>query len=261
MTKVGFCRVYYSSISEEMLKENIEELKHRPRVPSPDISWHTGLGTELFKFPLRSIEKLLAPVMPEDEPTSRSDPRTQGLIAQFVEEASSVVPFWVGAHLAGKVLSVMPTPITKIAGVALQGLSGLALKYAPRTASAVSKVATIPNVAGALYAYVSSKTENSKLHQSLGLDKETADELAWRGAMVHTAAMLTPVAIARKSAFKTVASGAALNIPFGMVDRGWSSRVLEDNGHHEMAQQYRILDMEALTADALIGLFFGAHHR
>lgn len=242
------------------LEENLELLKHQPRIPPPTPKWHTGLGTELLNTPMRIFDKLVAPVRPDEAQPSRSDPSTQGIGAQFVEGLTDLVPFWVGAQLAGRALSVLPTPLTKLAGFALQGVSGVAMKYAPRVASAVSKVATVPNVGGAIYAYASAKAENSYLHQSQGLDKETADELAWRGALVHTAAMLTPAAIISKSTAKTVASGAALNIPFGMIGRGWSSKVLEDNGHSDMAKQYRIFDMEALMTDSLIGLFFGGMH-
>lgn len=242
------------------LEENIELLKHQPRTPPPTPKWHTGLGTELLNVPMRSFDKLIAPIRPDEAYTSRSDPSTQGIAAHLVEGLTDLAPFWVGAQLAGRALSVLPTPITKLAGFALQGVSGVAMKYAPRMASAISKVATVPNVAGAIYAYASSKAENSYLHQSQGLDKETADELAWRGALVHTAAMLTPAAIASKSILKTVASGAALNVPFGMIERGWSSKVLEDNGHSKMAKQYRIFDIEALMTDSLIGLFFGGMH-
>ncbi|KJZ81500.1 hypothetical protein DJ66_1178 [Candidatus Liberibacter solanacearum] len=261
--------MYYNNISEELLKENLEEWKKSPRASFPDPKWHTGLGTEILNMPARAFDKLVAPIRPDDEEslshqglahTFRSDPSTMGLGAHLVEGLTDLVPFWVGAQLAGRALSYMPTPITKVAGLALSGVSGLALKYAPRVSGAVSKVATVPNVGGALYAYVSNKAENSYLHQAQGLDKETADELAWRGAMVHTAAMLTPAAIASGSMAKTLASGAALNVPFGMVERGWSSKVLEDHGHSEMAKHYRVFDMEALMTDGLIGAFFGGMH-
>lgn len=75
-----------------------------------------------------------------------------------------------------------------------------------------------------------------------------------------SAALLTPAALASQSVAKTLASGVGLNVPFGMVERGWSSKVLEDHGHSEMAKHYRIFDMEALMTDALIGAFFGGMH-
>ncbi|MBY7649992.1 MAG: hypothetical protein C4617_05890 [Candidatus Liberibacter europaeus] len=233
--------MYYNTISEETIKDNIEEWKNQPRNPQADPKWYTGLGTELMNMPARAIDKLIAPIRPDDGQVlpSRSDPKNMGIGAHLVEGLTDLAPFWVGAQIAGRALSVLPTPITKIAGLALQ--------HAPK-------------VAGALYAYLSNKAENSILHQSLGVDKETADELAWRSALVHTSAILTPAAIASQSLAKTVASGAVLNIPFGMVDRGWSSKVLEDHGHSDMAKQYRIFDMEALMLDSMLGVFFGGMH-
>ncbi|UKY34139.1 hypothetical protein Q7L83_05400 (plasmid) [Candidatus Liberibacter asiaticus] len=236
--------MYFNAVSDEDIRDNIKEWAQRPRV-SPDIKWHTGLGKEVINMPARSLDKLVAPFREEthDQPNyyrgSRTDPHSVGTGAHLVEGLTSLAPFIAGTALAGKLLSFIPTPPTLSAGLALQ---------------------SAPLAAGALYAYLSHKAESSIHHQIEGVDKETADALAWREAIVHTSALLAPGAIASQSIAKTVASGAVLNVPFGMVERGWSSKVLEDHGYPDMAQHYRIFDMESLITDGLIGAFFGGMH-
>ncbi|QOI69847.1 putative endolysin [Liberibacter phage P-PA19-1] len=237
--------MYFSSISDDQIRDIIEEWKNGPRNPPLTPKWYTGLGKEVINTPARALDKLVAPFREEvhDNPDyyrdSRSDPNTMGVGAHLVEGLTSLAPFAAGAALVGGALSLMPTPVTKLAGIVL--------RYAPQAV-------------GALYAYLSHKAESSMLHQTEGLDKETADALSWREAIVHTSALLAPAAIASQSIAKTVASGAVLNVPFGMVERGWSSKVLEDHGYSEMAQHYRIFDMESLITDGLIGAFFGGMH-
>ncbi len=236
--------MYFNAVSDENIRDNIKEWAERPRV-SPDIKWYTGLGDEILNIPSRSFDKLIAPFREEthDQPNyyrgSRTDPHSVGTGAHLVEGLTSLAPFIAGTALAGKLLSFIPTPPTLSAGLALQ---------------------SAPLAAGALYAYLSHKAESSIHHQIEGVDKETADALAWREAIVHTSALLAPGAIASQSIAKTVASGAVLNVPFGMVERGWSSKVLEDHGYPDMAQHYRIFDMESLITDGLIGAFFGGMH-
>lgn len=139
----------------------------------------------------------------------------------------------------GKVISWIPTPVSKVAGYALQAT---------------------PHIAGAIYTWVANKREQSKLHQYQGIDKETADTLAWQESAIQAASLIIPAALPFKSVTWRIASGAALNIPSGMLERGLASPVLEKAGYHEMAEHYRVLDMEAILLDGLIGSFCAALH-
>lgn len=54
-------------------------------------------------------------------------------------------------------------------------------------------------------------------------------------------------------------AGAAINTSFGMASRYAGAKILQDAGYPEQAEQQKPLDEENMLADALSGLFFGAH--
>lgn len=220
--------------SEADLQEALKELKSRPYSPPPAPSLLTGSGRELLNVPMRIFDKLMAPSVPDDASSHRNDPATQGLAAQFIEGSTDLAPFLAGAASIGKVISWFPTPISKGSGLALQAL---------------------PGIAGAIYGLVSKRKETSKLYQYQGIDKETADNLGWQEGIAQVASMSIPVALPLKSIAGRVASGAALNIPAGGIVRGLASSTLKEAGYHEMAKHYKILDVEAIILDGLMGSF------
>ena len=52
-------------------------------------------------------------------------------------------------------------------------------------------------------------------------------------------------------------SGAGVNAVFGAANRATMHTVLEDNGYDARAEQYRVLDGQALASDAILGAAFG----
>lgn len=54
-------------------------------------------------------------------------------------------------------------------------------------------------------------------------------------------------------------TAALVNTGFGMTDRYFTSSVLADAGYKEMAEQYAPTDSQAMAADFIMGLAFGAH--
>lgn len=54
-----------------------------------------------------------------------------------------------------------------------------------------------------------------------------------------------------------IAYAAGTNIAFGMAQRGLTAKTLRDGGYSEMANQYDVLDRQAIAIDAVLGVVFG----
>ncbi|EOL7462079.1 hypothetical protein PSI93_RS01750 [Escherichia coli] len=54
-----------------------------------------------------------------------------------------------------------------------------------------------------------------------------------------------------------IAYSAGTNIAFGMAQRGLTAKTLRDGGYSEMANQYDVLDRQAIAIDAVLGVAFG----
>lgn len=54
-----------------------------------------------------------------------------------------------------------------------------------------------------------------------------------------------------------IAYAADTNIAFGMAQRGLTAKTLRDGGYSEMANQYDVLDRQAIAIDAVLGVAFG----
>lgn len=224
--------------SEEMRKEMLEKSKNAEYPKHSKPSWYKGAGYEIINSFWRAYDKLKSPFSSDEDLGYRSDPETQGLGAQLVEGASDLVPYMAVSSVVGKALSIIPSPPTKVLSLALQHL---------------------PKLAGLAYAGLSAKHETSKLYQSQGVDKETSDELGIQAGFVTAGSIATPAVLGTHSLTK-LAWGSGASVATGAVNRGLSSKVLEDHGYLEMAEQYKILDLEAVTLDAMLGLFFGVIH-
>ncbi|EHS9989396.1 hypothetical protein KV155_004564 [Escherichia coli] len=54
-----------------------------------------------------------------------------------------------------------------------------------------------------------------------------------------------------------IAYASGTNIAFGMAQRGLTAKTLRDGGYSEMANQYDVLDRQAIAIDAVLGVAFG----
>lgn len=54
-----------------------------------------------------------------------------------------------------------------------------------------------------------------------------------------------------------ISYAAGTNIAFGMAQRGLTAKTLRDGGYSEMANQYDVLDRQAIAIDAVLGVAFG----
>lgn len=91
-----------------------------------------------------------------------------------------------------------------------------------------------------------------------GVDDTTAlEQGAITGAFAAGSAFL-PMKFGKTLA-QSVLGGAAANVTLGAAQRGLTSEVLASHGYHDMADQYRIFDGEAIAADLILGGAFGAY--
>ncbi|HCQ1457006.1 hypothetical protein HVY81_21965 [Escherichia coli] len=58
-------------------------------------------------------------------------------------------------------------------------------------------------------------------------------------------------------AMPDIAYAAGTNIAFGMAQRGLTAKTLRDGGYSEIANQYDVLDRQAIAIDAVLGVAFG----
>lgn len=102
-----------------------------------------------------------------------------------------------------------------------------------------------------------------------GVDEGTARKAATIDGLMQGAGMFAPAGLPTSwiesmqpvSQFLTqLAIGAAANTGQGVVSRWATHKILDDAGYHDMAEQSKAMDGEALAADLLSGAFFGGFH-
>ncbi|HFU5060049.1 TPA: hypothetical protein ACH58I_003471 [Escherichia coli] len=84
------------------------------------------------------------------------------------------------------------------------------------------------------------------------LAEGVADQLVRTGESSVRRAAATAV-----RATPDIAYAAGTNIAFGMAQRGLTAKTLRDGGYSEMANQYDVLDRQAIAIDAVLGVAFG----
>lgn len=138
---------------------------------------------------------------------------------------------------------------TGIAGRILTGTTeGLTLGLA---GGAVAGPWGAAGLLGATEGYASYKDA-----QAQGVDAETAKEQAIVTGLTSAIGAFLPLKYGKTLA-TNILGGAGANVTLGAAQRGLTSKVLEDNGYHDMAAQYRIFDGEAMAADTILGAAFG----
>jgi diguanylate cyclase (GGDEF)-like protein len=111
-------------------------------------------------------------------------------------------------------------------------------------------------VAGAALAGGTEGYATKKDMEAQGIDSETANKLAAANALFTGAGALLPGGVGGSLAKKLV-SGAAINEVSGMGSRSITHEILADAGYKQQAEQYRVLDAQAMSVDAVLGAAFG----
>lgn len=90
-----------------------------------------------------------------------------------------------------------------------------------------------------------------------GVDPGTAGFAGLRSGLVGAAGVLAPGSLGG-SLLSRVASGAGLNVAFGVGDRYLTQGYLQSVGYPEQAKMFEALAIEALATDIILGAGFGA---
>lgn len=155
--------------------------------------------------------------------------------------------------------NLKPNPATTgTAGEILYGLASvLPVAVAGTLASIATGGAAAPGAAalvGATQGYASFRQD-----QEVGIDNSTALTKAAITGGFSALGVGGPAAVGETLLTK-VLSGAAINTVSGGAMRGLTHVALANGGYHEMADQYRVFDGQAIVTDAILGSAFGALH-
>lgn len=143
-----------------------------------------------------------------------------------------------------------PNPNTT--GKAAQVIYGLT-SVLPQAVAATEGLGVLGG--SALTGYAQGYTDY-RLARKEGLDEATAIKRGVITGLTMAAGVVAPASLG-VSLPARIASGAAINTTLGTVQRGATSKILDDAGYHDMASQYKIFDPWAMTADAILGGAFG----
>lgn len=158
----------------------------------------------------------------------------------------------IGERTAKSVMDLRPDP----SEIGLVGqILGEASAVLPRTV--LGAIAAGP--AGAAVAAGAPAGFSSKqVGMAEGLDESTATQKGLIDAATMGVGAVLPAAKFVKPLLGDVSIAVGANVGLGMAGRGATSALLESNGYHSQAAQYKAMDGTALATDAIMGLaFFG----
>jgi hypothetical protein len=158
----------------------------------------------------------------------------------------------IGEKTAQSVMDLRPDPTE----VGLVGqILGEAAAVLPRTiAGAVAAGPVGAAVAAGAPAGFSSK----QVGMAEGLDESTATQKGLIDAATMGVGAVLPAAKFVKPLLGDVSIAVGANVGLGMAGRGATAALLDSNGYHAQAAQYKVMDGTALATDAIMGLaFFG----
>lgn len=158
----------------------------------------------------------------------------------------------IGEKTAKSVMSLRPDP----SEVGLVGqILGEASAVLPRTIAG----AVVAGPAGAALAAGGPAGFSSKqVGMAEGLDESTATKKGLIDAATTGIGVALPAARFVKPILGDAAIAVGANVGLGMAGRGATAALLESNGYHSQAAQYKALDGTAMATDAIMGLaFFG----
>ncbi|WP_146015738.1 MULTISPECIES: hypothetical protein [unclassified Pseudomonas] len=158
----------------------------------------------------------------------------------------------IGEATAKSVMDLRPDPTE----VGLVGqILGEAAAVLPRTVAGA--VAAGP-VGAAVAAGAPAGFSSKQVGVAEGLDESTATQKGLIDAATMGVGAVLPAAKFVKPLLGDVSIALGANVSLGMAGRGATAKLLESNGYHGQAAQYKVMDGTALATDAIMGLaFFG----
>lgn len=158
----------------------------------------------------------------------------------------------IGEATAKSVMGLRPDP----SEVGMVGqILGEASAVLPRTV--IGAIAAGP-VGAAVAAGAPAGFSSKQVGMAEGLDESTATQKGLIDAATMGIGAVLPAAKFVKPLLGDVSIAVGANVGLGMAGRGATSALLESNGYHSQAAQYKVMDGTALATDAIMGLaFFG----
>lgn len=173
------------------------------------------------------------------------DGQVQGQREFSEEEAGRI-----GGSVADSVKDSRPDP--RAVGV-LGQILGEAAAVVPRAivGSVVAGPVGAAAAAGAPAGYSRTQTAIAE-----GIDETTATKMGVIEGLSTAVGAALPAARFVKPVAGDAAISVGANVGLGMAQRGATAELLERNGYHAQAAQYRVMDGTALATDAVLGAFF-----
>lgn len=158
----------------------------------------------------------------------------------------------IGEATAKSVMDLRPDPTE----VGLVGqILGEASAVLPRT---VAGALVAGPVGAAVAAGAPAGFSSKQVGVAEGLDESTATQKGLIDAATMGIGAVLPAAKFVKPLLGDVSIAVVANVSLGMAGRGATAKLLESNGYHSQAAQYKVMDGTALATDAIMGLaFFG----
>ena len=190
------------------------------------VSFEQDLAVSSLYFPDGAEEQIQAQRDEQDQlsrdtaesaKTLRPDPRAVGIAGQILNSAAEILPRTVAA-------TVLTGPAGIVAG---------------------------PLAAGAPAGYTA-----TQIAKADGVDDATATAHGLIEGVATTVGAGLPGAKFVSSLAGDAAIAVGANVGIGVAQRAASAELLDRNGYHAQAAQYRALDGKAMVADAVMGAFF-----
>lgn len=158
----------------------------------------------------------------------------------------------IGEATAKSVMYLRPDPTE----VGLVGqILGEASAVLPRT---VAGALVAGPVGAAVSAGAPAGFSSKQVGVAEGLDESTATKKGLIDAATMGIGAVLPAAKFVKPLLGDISIAVGANVALGMTGRGVTGKLLESNGYHSQAAQYKAMDGTALATDAIMGLaFFG----
>ena len=156
------------------------------------------------------------------------------------------------------------TPDPRVTGTAANLVQGAARSVTEFTAGTL---AAGPEAGAALLGTSEGYAHYNDLIDQ-GVDEKTAERSALLTGALNAGGAFLPLKLPARwvgglstggTYLAQAGAGAAINTSFGLGQRYASAKILEDAGYTELAKQEGLWDSTNIAADAISGLFFGAH--
>lgn len=187
---------------------------------------------------------------------SRLDPAKYGTAANILYGLTSVMGYgaWGVPGGAATGAAVGGASSFVAGGVATAPLGGIGAAPIGAAGAVAGAAFGAKTGAAASIGYLSAVDKFLEMKKN-GVDDDTALSTSGLTGVVMGVGAALPAFVGNTLA-KQVGSGVVMNVGLGGIERAGTAAILERGGYAKMAEQYKVLDGEALAVDALLGAIF-----